>query len=152
MVKSADGRIGRWTIAVLASAFAAMVGAETLYPVYTVTSTTGGGVATNYLESSMVQIVDAEDATPRAVAYADIDKSAGNFSGTFVFDADSYLMGSATMINFTGEIYIRRGVLIVDAAGWLGVTNRTDAPKLYVESGATLMPTCHVVRGGKIYN
>jgi autotransporter-associated beta strand protein len=128
------------------------VGAETLYPVYTVTSTTGGGVATNYLESSMVQIVDAEDATPRAVAYADIDKSAGNFSGTFVFDADSYLMGSATMINFTGEIYIRSGVLIVDAAGWLGVTNRTDAPKLYVESGATLMPTCPVVRGGKIYN
>ena len=152
MIKSTGNRIGRWVAAVLASAVAATVGADTLYPIYTVTSTTGGGVATNDLESSLVQIVDSEGATPREVAYADIDKSAGNFSGTFVFDADSYLMGSETMVNFTGEIYIRRGVLIVDAAGWLGVTNRTDAPKLYVESGASLMPTSPVVRGGKIFN
>ena len=118
------------------------VSAETLYPVYTVTSTTGGGVATNDLESSLVQIVDSEGATPREVAYADIDKSAGNFYGTFVIEAESYLMGSVTMTNFTGEIRLKSGVLIVDAVGWLGVADAVQAPKLYVENGATLMPTC----------
>ena len=129
----------------------AVASADTLYPVYTVTSNAGGG-ATNYLESSVIQIVDSEGATPREVAYADIDKSAGNFSGTFVIEADSYLMGSVTMTNFTGEIRIKSGALIVDAVGWLGVADVEQAPKLYVESGATLMPTCPVTRGGKIYN
>ena len=137
---------------VLGVCLAAVVGADTLYPVYTVSSTTGGGVATNYLESSLVQIVDSDGATPREVAYADIDKSAGNFSGTFVIEADSYMMGSVTMTNFTGEIRLKSGVLIVDAVGWLGVADAAQAPKLYVESGATLMPTCPVTRGGKIYN
>ena len=125
--------------------------ADTLYPVYTVT-TEGGGIVTNYLEECTVQIVDSEGATPREVAYADIDKSAGNFHGTFVIEAASYLMGSVTMTNFTGEIRIRSGALIVDAVGWLGVAAKSKAPKLYVEDGASLVPTCPVTRGGKIYN
>ena len=125
--------------------------ADTLYPVYTVT-TQGTGIVTNLLEECMVQIVDSEGATPREVAYADLDKSAGNFHGTFVIEAASYLMGSVTMTNFTGEIRIRSGALIVDAVGWLGVANSSKAPKLYVEDGASLVPTSPVIRGGKIYN
>ena len=125
--------------------------AETLYPVYTVT-TEGDGIATNLLEECMVQVVDAEGATPREVAYADLDKSAGNFHGTFVINAASYLMGSVTMTNFTGEIRIQSGALIVDAVGWLGVADSSQAPKVYVADGASLVPTCPVVRGGKIYN
>ena len=135
-------------ITAMVSAFAF---ADTLYPVYTVT-TEGDGIATNLLEECMVQIVDSEGATPREVAYADIDKSAGNFHGTFVIEAASYLMGSVTMTNFTGEIRIRSGALIVNAVGWLGVAVRAQAPKLYVEDGASLVPTCPVTRGGKIYN
>ena len=125
--------------------------ADTLYPVYTVT-TDGDGIATNLLEECIVQIVDSEGATPREVAYANIDKSAGNFHGTFVIEAASYLMGSVTMTNFTGEIGIRSGALIVNAVGWLGVAAKSKAPKLYVEDGASLVPTCPVTRGGKIYN
>ena len=145
-------RMGYKLAALLAAGSLALwVRAETLYPVYTVT-TEGDGIATNLLEDCTVQIVDSEGATPRTVPYADIDKSAGNFSGTFVIDAASYLMGSVTMTNFTGEIYIRRGALIVDAVGWLGVATRASAPKLYVEDGASLVPTCPVKRGGMIYN
>jgi hypothetical protein len=124
--------------------------ADTLYPVYTVT-TEGDGIATNLLEECTVQVVDAEGATPREVAYADLDKSAGNFHGTFVINAASYLMGSVTMTNFTGEIRIQSGALIVDAVGWLGVAVSSQAPKVYVADGASLVPTCPVVRGGKIY-
>ena len=145
-------RMGHKLAALLAAGGLALwVRAETLYPVYTVT-TEGDGIATNLLEDCTVQIVDSDGATPRQVAYADIDKSAGNFHGTFVIDAASYLMGSVTMTNFTGEIYIRRGALIVDAVGWLGVATTAQAPKLYVENGASLVPTCPVTRGGKIYN
>ena len=125
--------------------------AETLYPVYTVT-TEGDGIATNLLEECMVQVVDAEGATLREVAYADLDKSVGNFHGTFVINAASYLMGSVTMTNFTGEIRIQSGALIVDAVGWLGVAVSSQAPKVYVADGASLVPTCPVTRGGKIYN
>lgn len=127
------------------------VSAETLYPVYTVT-TSGNAIVTNQLEECDVSIVDSEGAEPRTVPFSELDKSAGVFSGTFVIDAASYLMGSVAMTNFTGEIRIRRGALIVDAVGWLGVANKNDAPKLYVENGASLVPTCPVVRGCKIYN
>lgn len=132
-------------------ALAVTAPAETLYPVYTVVSESTG-ITTNYLEQCTVQVVDSAGAEPHSVAYADIDKRAGSFSGTFVIEADSYLMGSVTMTNFTGEIRINRGALIVDAVGWLGVADSANAPKLYVESGASLVTTCPVVRGGKLYN
>ena len=138
-------------VAVLAAALSLSTVADTLYPVYTVVSESDG-VSTNYLEQCSVQVVDSADAAARTVAYADIDKSAGNFSGTFVVEADGYLMGSVTMTNFTGEIRLKSGVLIVDAVGWLGVADSANAPKLYVESGASLMPTCPVRGGGKLYN
>ena len=143
--------LGAMSCVACVALFAVTAFAETLYPVYTVT-TEGDGISTNLLEECTVQIVDSEGATPREVAYADIDKSAGNFHGTFVIEAAGYLMGSVTMTNFTGEIRLKSGVLIVDAVGWLGVATTAEAPKLYVESGATLMPTCPVTRGGKIYN
>ena len=135
----------------MATAISISAFAETLYPVYTVVSESDG-ISTNYLEQCQVQVVDSAGAAARTVAYADIDKSAGAFSGTFVFEADGYLMGSVTMTNFTGEIRIKSGVLIVDAVGWLGVADSAMAPKLYVESGATLMTTCPVKGGGKLYN
>ena len=125
--------------------------AEVLYPVYTVT-TSGDGIVTNRLEECEVSVVDSEGAEPRIVPFAQLDKSEGNFSGTFVINASSYLMGTVSMTNFTGEIRINSGALIVDAVGWLGVAETERAPKLYVEDGASLVPTSPVVRGGKIYN
>ena len=61
-------------------------------------------------------------------------------------------MGTVAMTNFTGEIRINSGALIVDAVGWLGVAVTEKAPKLYVEDGASLVPTCPEIRGGKIFN
>lgn len=125
--------------------------AEVLYPVYTVT-TSGDGIVTNHLEECDVSVVYSEGAEPQIVPFAKLNKSEGKFSGTFVINASSYLMGTVAMTNFTGEIRINSGALIVDAVGWLGVPEVERAPVLYVEDGASLVPTCPVVRGCKIYN
>ena len=123
--------------------------AEDPYPRYVVK---GDGNVTNALDSLKVEVTASEGAASETKDFAALDKSTGNFSGTFVFDTDNVVVGTTQMTNFTGVIRIKSGALVVDVVGCLGPASSSTAPKLYIEEGASLVPTCAVVRGCKIYH
>ena len=123
--------------------------AEDPYPRYVVKGT---GVATNELEALDVEVTASEGAAAETKAFAELDKAAGHFTGTFVFDTTNVVVGTTQMTNFTGVIRIKSGALVVDVVGCLGPASSSTAPALYIENGASLVPTCAVVRGCKIYN
>ena len=120
-----------------------------LYPTYVVTTTDEG---TNELSSATVEMTPSEGAASTPVAFAALDKSKGNFHGTFVKRGVGFLRSCNAMTNFTGEIVIENGVLMADMPGDLGPFDSKLAPTVTVTRTGTAWFTGSQMKKAHFYN
>lgn len=130
----------RWTVALTVSGVCFLGWADELpegvtvvYPLYTVT-TTGG---TSSLSAVPISVVQEEGAAPVMKTIGEIlPAGGGTVGGTFVKTGEGYLQSCDNMINFTGEIWVRQGALVVMGPGQLGP--KDAGGDIHIADGASL--------------
>ena len=130
----------RWTVALAVSGVCFTGWAEetegevpVVYPLYTV-KTAGG---TSSLSEVQISVVSEEGVDPVMKTIDEIlPPDGGKVGGTFVKTGEGYLNSCANMTNYTGEIWIQQGALVLTGRGQLGPLNAGGIVR--ISDGASL--------------